>query len=157
MDVPLNVGIVDGFVRDTLALGDTTGDGHKDFTLDKEQIKHLNKGKVYVEIENGLPVSVSVNLALMNRGRQTLLSIPQSGAPIVYSAATVDADGNVVAPAKGRTLIELNQQEVEQYNPTELISYSVHMNTPGSGSPVRFRTSDNVRVRIWSHLFVKVN
>ena len=157
MDVPLNVGIVDGFVRDTLALGDTTGDGHKDFTLDKEQTKHLNKGKVYVEIENGLPVSVSVNLALMNRGRQTLLSIPQSGAPIVYTAATVDADGNVVAPAKGRTLIELNQQEVEQYNPTELISYSVHLNTPGGGSPVRFRTSDNIRVRIWSHLFVKVN
>ncbi|MBI5474491.1 MAG: hypothetical protein HY961_19305 [Ignavibacteriae bacterium] len=157
VDVPLHLGIVDGYIRDTLALGDTTGDGHKDFTLDKSQTQRLNNGKVYIEIENGLPVSVSLNVGLMDRQRNMLLMIPQSGAPIVYQAASVDAEGNVVTPAKGRTLIELNQREVEQYNPTELISYAVRMNTPGGGSPVRFRTSDNVRVRIWSHLFVKVN
>ncbi len=156
VDLPLTLGIANGYVRDTLALGDTTGDGHKDFTLDKEKTKHLNSGKVYVEIENGLPVGVSVKLALLDRTQRLLLSVPQSGSPLTYAAASVDGDGNVVAPSKSTRVIELTAQEAEQYNPAELISYAVQMNTTDNGPAVKFKTTDNVRVRVWTHLKVKV-
>ncbi|MEO8167292.1 MAG: hypothetical protein ABI623_03535 [bacterium] len=156
LNVPLSLGIVAASVRDTLAIGDTTGDGHKDFTLDKEKTKYYNSGKVYVEIENRLPVGVSVNVALLNRAFQNILSVPQSGVPISFGAAPVDAGGNVIAAAKSTRVIELSKQEVEQYNPAEFVSYSVNMNTPGNGPAVKFKTSDNVRVRVWSNLSVRV-
>ncbi len=155
VDVPMTLGIVSAVVRDTLALGDTTGDGKKDFVVDKTQ--RYNKGKMYIEIENGLPVGLSVNVGLMNRSRQTLLSIPQSGTPLVYAPAQVDGNGYVTAAAKSRTIIELNRQQLEQWDPAELISYAVTANTPGNGPPVRFRTTDNVRIRLWTQLSVKVN
>lgn len=155
VDVPMTLGIVSAVVRDTLALGDTTGDGKKDFIVDKTQ--RYNKGRMFIEIENGLPVGLTVNVGLMNRLRQTLLSIPQSGSPLVYAPAQVDGNGYVTAAAKSRTFIELNKQELEQWDPAELISYGVTANTPGNGPPVRFRTTDNVRIRLWTQLSVKVN
>lgn len=157
LNVPLNLGIVAANVCDTLAIGDTTGNGHKDFTLDKEKTKYVNTGNVYVEIENRMPVSVSVNVALLNRARQNLLSIPQSGVPLSFSAAAVDANGNVIAAAKSTSVIELTRQEVEQYNPAEFVSYSVNLNTPRGGPAVKFKTSDSVRIRVWSHLSVRVH
>ncbi len=156
LNVPLALGIVSANVRDTLAIGDTTGSGHKDFTLDKEKTKYVNTGKVYIEIENRLPVGVSVNVALLNRAHQNLLSIPQSGAPISFAPASVDAGGNVIAAAKSTRVIELSQREVEQYNPAEFVSYAVSFNTSGGGPAVKFKTSDNVRVRVWSNLSVRV-
>ncbi|MBI4535335.1 MAG: hypothetical protein HY708_03590, partial [Ignavibacteriae bacterium] len=156
VQIPMNLGIVDGMYADTLVIGDSTGDGHKDFDFDKSRMDDINYGKMYIEVENGMPIQLTINLRLLDRSRQGLLLLPQSGQGINVTAARVDAEGNVTAPSGKSTVIELNRQEVQQFNPAEFLSYSVALvTTPGSPA-VRFKTTDYIRIRIWSSLSYRV-
>jgi hypothetical protein len=157
ISIPLNLGIVGGIVRDTLVIGDTLANGKKGFTIDKTYIDHYNFGKVYIELENGLPAEIAFNTALLNKSGGNLLTMPQSGQMIRLNSARVDANGNVVAPSKNTTVIELNQQEISQYNPSELVAFSVALNT-SSGSPtVQFKTDNQVKIRVWTSLSGRVS
>jgi hypothetical protein len=157
LDVPMMLGIVDGLYRDTLSLGDTTGDGHQDFQINRDRFNDVNYGKMYVEVENGMPIQVGIRLGLLNGDRQSLLQLPQSGQPMSFNEALVDAQGNIIAPARSTSTLELSDQDVRQFKPAEMLSYSFELHTPTGSSAVRFRTSDYVRVRIWSRLSYRVN
>jgi hypothetical protein len=157
LEIPMMLGIVDGVYRDTLLLGDTTGDGHQDYQINKDRLKSVNYGKMYVEVENGMPIQMGIRLHLLNGNRQILLQLPQSGQSIGFNAAIVDAQGNVFAPARSTSTIELSEQDVRQFNPASLISYSLELHTPAGGSAVRFRTSDYVKMRVWSSFSYRVN
>jgi len=157
MDIPLRLSITNGSFRDTLVLGDSTGDGEKDFDPKKEPISSLNYGKMYLEVNNAIPLQVGINMSLMNALRQPLLLIPQSGSPIQFNAPAVDGAGDVVVPAKSTAIIELSYADVQQFNPSEFMAYAVSlMTTPGSPA-VRFKTTDYIQIRIWSALSYRVN
>jgi hypothetical protein len=157
LDVPMMLGIVDGLYRDTLSLGDTTGDGHQDFQINKDRFNDVNYGKMFVEVENGMPIQVGIKLGLLDGGRQSLLQLPQSGWPMSFNEALVDAQGNIIAPARSTSTLQLSEQDVRQFKPAEMLSYSFELHTPTGSPAVRFRTSDYVRVRIWSRLSYRVN
>ena len=157
LDIPMMLGIVDGVYRDTLSLGDTTGDGHQDYHINKDRLNDVNYGKMFVEVENGMPIQVGIRLRLLNDGRQSLLQLPQSGQSLSFNEALVDAQGNVIAPARSTSTLELSEQDIRQFNPAQLLSYSLELHTPTGSSAVRFRTSDYVKVRIWSRLSYRVN
>ncbi|MFN0159456.1 MAG: hypothetical protein ACKVRP_15450 [Bacteroidota bacterium] len=157
LEVPLMLGIVDGAYRDTLAIGDTTGDGQTDYTVNKSRIRDVNFGKIFIEVQNGMPLQVGVNLALLNNTRQSLLSIPQSGSPVLVNAAAVDNDGNVTLAARSTSTIELSAHDVRQFDPSEFMTYALSLiTTPGSPA-VRFKTTDYIRIRVWSTLSYRVN
>ncbi len=157
LDVPLRLGLVDGAYSDTLVVGDTTGDGHKDFDLHKSTIDNLNSGKFFIQVENGIPMQIGVLTRLLGHTQQTLLLVPQSGQPILATAATVDGNGNVTLPARSAATFELNQQEVRQFNPAELLTYFVTLQTTPGSPAVSFKTTDYIRIRIWSQLSTRVN
>lgn len=157
LQVPLMLGIVNGTYRDTLDIGDTTADGYRDYTLNKDALNDVNHGTTYIEVLNGMPLQIGVSLRLLDRSRQSLLLVPQSGQGVQVTAASVDGAGNVVLPAQSRASFALNQSEVRQFIPAEFLTYSFSLvTTPGSPA-VRFRTSDYVRVRIWSTLSYRVD
>jgi hypothetical protein len=157
LEVPLNLGIVNGTYRDTTALGDTTVDGRKDYSIDKRLMNNVNSGRMVIEILNGMPVQLGVSLRLLDSTKQTLLTLPQSGQEMQFSAAAVDADGNVTVPANGSASVVLNNADVRQFDPAEHLSYGISLITTPGANAVRFKTSDYVRIRVWSQLSYRVN
>jgi hypothetical protein len=152
VSIPLTLGIVNGTVRDTIVIGDTAANGKKSTNFDQKTINSYNHGKVYIELENGVPAEIAFNAVLLTKTWTNLLMLPQSGQMIRLQAARVDANGNVVAPAKNTTVIELNQHELSQYNPAEFIGFSVALNTSSESPTVQFKTDNQVRVRVWTQV-----
>jgi len=157
LEVPLMVGIANGSYRDTLVVGDTTGDGNRDFSINKSRLREVNHGKLFIEVENGIPMQIGLELELLERAGYRLLHLPHAGSAISIAAATVDGTGNVTLPRTSRVTIELSSNDVRQFDPAEFISYAVSLTTTPGSSAVRFRTSDYVRIRVWSTLSYKVN
>jgi hypothetical protein len=157
LQVPLMLGIVSGTYGDTLVIGDSTGDGRKDFDLNKDRINDVNSGSLYIEIENGMPLQVGVQMRLLDSLQRSLLLVPQNGSTVGTAAASVDPQGNVTVPAHTTSSFSLDQSEVRQFNPTEFVTYAVSLTTTPGSPAVRFRTTDYLRVRIWSRLSYRVN
>ena len=124
--------------------------------MDKSKLNDVNSGKVYIEIENGMPLEVGLTMRLLGRTGQSVLLLPQSGQPLAVAAARVDGEGKVMVPAERTSVIELNRADVEQFNPAEFLTYAVSLATTPGSSAVRFKTSDFIRVRIWSTFSYRV-
>ncbi len=157
LQIPLMMGIVNGTYSDTVALGDTTADGRKDYTINKDRINDVNSGAVFIEVKNAMPLQVGFTLRLLDIAKQPLLLIPQSGPPMQVAAAAVDGDGNVTIPANSTLSFQLNENEVRQFIPAEHLSYSFSLVTTQGAPAVRFKTTDYVQVRLWSTLAYRVN
>jgi hypothetical protein len=157
LQIPLMMGIVDGIYRDTLALGDTTADGRKDYTIDKERINDMSSGSIVIEVKNAMPVQVGFTLRLLDVDKHSLLRVPQSGSELFVGPATVDGEGNVTLSANSTATFQLNEQELRQFNPAEYLTYDLSLVTAPGAPAVRFRTSDFVQVRAWSKLTYRVN
>lgn len=152
VSVPLSLGLGNGTVRDTLVIGDTLNNGKKGFTIDQSTLNQYNHGKVYIELENGLPAELAVNVSFLGASRAHLMTLPQNGVPIRLGGAQVDAGGNVIAPSRSTTVLELSRQELANYNPSEYLAYTVGLNTSSGGSTVQFKTDNHVKVRVWTQL-----
>jgi hypothetical protein len=157
LDIPLRLSLSSGQLRDTLAVGDSSGDGTRDFELNKGPISDLNSGNVYFEVENSLPMKTGIRLALLGSARQHLLMLPQSGTPLELVAPQLDPQGMVTVPARSTAVIALSSSEVQQFNPAEYLVYEIHLDTAPGSSVARFTASDNVRIRVWSSLSYRVN
>ena len=157
LQVPLMMGIVSGTYADTVALGDTTADGRKDYSINKNRINDVNSGTVFIEVINAIPAQVGFSLRLLDTSKQSLLRVPQSGQEIPINAAPVDGEGNVILPASSTASFSLNENEVRQFNPAEFLTYSISIVTTPGAPVVRFKTTDYVQVRMWSTLSYRVN
>jgi len=155
LSVPLSVRIADGVFADTLVMGDTTGDGTADHRIDPRQLNDFNSGRMFVEIDNGLPMGVKVKLTLLDRNRKPLLVIPQSEGDSITIAAGILAGGDVQAPARSSRFVELQNAELQSLNVADFVQLGVAVNTPGLG-PVNFNTTDRVRVRVWTQFSYRV-
>jgi hypothetical protein len=140
-----------------VSLGDTTGDGYVDYSINRERINELNSGRLFFDVVNGIPLQVTVTVRLLNSSRQTILVLPQSGQGIQVGAAGVDGQGNVNTAVRSTSSVELNRQEVHEFIPAAFLAYSVSLNTTPGSPAVRFRTTDFVRLRVWSNLSYRVN
>ncbi|MBX2990330.1 MAG: hypothetical protein KF749_04070 [Bacteroidetes bacterium] len=150
VDVPLNIGIVGGTVRDTLVIGDTSGNGRRGVTFDQSFLDRYNKGNVYIELENGTPADLTFKTSLLNLSLQNLLTLPHQGHLVHLSAAQVNSAGDVVAPSRSTTVLELTANDLSQFNPAEFVAYTVGLNTAGGSSTVQFKTNHQVKVRVWT-------
>jgi len=156
LDLPLIVGVTSGVVKDTVAFGDSDGDGETDFEVDRSTFDRLNYGRVFFELTNGLPVEVRFRMHFLDQSLIRLLSVPQGG-EINAASALVDAQGFVTLPSNVRAIIELNQDEVSKFRPSEFMGFEYSLVTAANGSIVRFRTIDSVRTRVWTTISLKAN
>jgi hypothetical protein len=154
--VPLTLSIVGGAFEDTVAFGDTTGDGNSEYALNADLLNDINFGKVHFDVTNDLPLGVSVTLTLLDKGRNPLLTLPQTaGDALSVLPATVLA-GEAVAPSLSTRLIQLSGDEVRLFGKSKYVRYGLALATPGTGT-VTFRSDQFIRFRVWSELSYQVN
>ena len=155
LSVPLSIRIADGVFADTLVMGDTTGDGTADSRIDPAQLDNFNSGRMFVEIDNGLPLAVKIKMVMLDRNRRPLLVIPQSEGDSIAIAAGIIAGGDVQASARSSRIVELQNVELRSLNAADFVQVGVAVNTPGTGA-VNFNSTDRVRVRVWTQLSYRV-
>ncbi|MER3525204.1 MAG: hypothetical protein C4326_14440 [Ignavibacteria bacterium] len=156
VSVPLTLGLQSGIVRDTLVIGDTLNNGRKGFMIDQATLDQYNRGKVFIELENGVPAELGVTVSFLGASRTHLMTLPQPGVPIRLAAAQVDGSGNVVASSRSTTVLELSRQELANYNTSEFLSYVVGLTTSSGSSAVQFRTDNQVKIRMWTQLMGRI-
>jgi hypothetical protein len=156
LSIPLNLSISDGAFADTALFGDTTGSGERENRIDDKALNDVNYGKLYIEIENGLPMQVAMKIALLDRSKKFLLGLPQVPGDSIRISPAMVAGGEVQSPVKSVTVLQLQSSEVRQFNPAEFVQYAITLVTP-PGQMVNFRTTDMVRVRIWAEFSYEVN
>jgi hypothetical protein len=157
LEVPLMLGISNGVYRDTLVVGDTTGDGVRDYSVNRDKLRNMNRGTVFLDLVNAMPLEVGLTVHLLDAHRQVLLILPQSGGRIRADAAQVDPGGNSVLPVTSRSSIQLLPAEVDQLDSVEFVAYEADFSTTAGSPAVRFRISDYVNIRAWSILSYRVN
>ncbi len=156
LSVPLTLSIPNGLLSDTTTIGDTTGDGMADRRIDERTLERVNRGEVFLEVENGLPVALSVKMGLLDRAGRVLLWIPQAaGDSIVVPSATV-SQGDVRSPMVTSSSVSLTQEEIGHFNVAELVIFAIGLQT-AQGDVVNFRVSDTVRIRSWAQLSYRMD
>jgi hypothetical protein len=156
LSVPMSLRIIGGCFADTLVMGDTTHDGKADTIVDPDFMKDVNLGRMHLEIDNALPLGVKVKVVLLDNAHRPVLTIPQSeGDSLEIGAATV-VNGDVQSAAHTSRILELKGTELTLFNSAVYVKMSVSTSTSGS-EVVNFRTTDNVRVRVWSEFSYRVN
>jgi hypothetical protein len=153
--VPLTLRIAGGGFADTLALGDTTGDGNSDYAANADFFDKVNAGTVHFELENDFPLGVKLVLHFLDHERRLLLVLPQtSGDSLVLQAAVVSG-GEVVSPGRTVRTISLSEPEVRLFAQAQFVRYGISLETPGA-DPVNFRASDALEMRVWSEFTYEV-
>ncbi len=156
LSIPLNLSIGAGSLTDTVAFGDTTGDGNSDYQKNEKLFNGINSGLVHIDIENGLPMQVGFTVTLLDHERRPVLSLPQGVGDSLSIGSAVMSGGVVQAAVRSSRTIALSRDEVRRFEPAQFVRYAVSIATPGT-QPVSFRATDYVRVRIWTQLSEQVN
>jgi len=135
LDIPSNIGIKKGTVRDTVKL---------DF--DKKYMDQVQSGEIIFEIENGIPTSIQASILLLDATGIPQRPIPAN--PITIAAAQVSGDGFVSAPGLTNTAITLSYDELRALVNAQSGVLTIQLDTPPASPSVKFRTSDRVKFRI---------
>ena len=151
VEIPLKVGIMNGLARDTTQVS-ISADTRKD-------IDRTNYGKVYFEVQNGLPSAVHISIELLDSQQRELLALPKASQPnLSVSGAQVDAQGKAILPASSTSYIELASDDVKRIQLTQFVGFSMAIETTGGGTvPVQFRTTDFIHLRAYSTLNYRAN
>lgn len=156
LSLPMSLRIVDGMFTDTLVMGDTTGDGEADRRLDEKTLRDMNAGILHVEVDNGTPLAMKLKVSLMDRTRKMLLMVPQTEGDSIAIAGGAVLNGDVSAATRSTFSVALQNADIRQFNLADLVKVDLALATSGTGA-VNFRTTDNVRVRVWTQFSYKVN
>lgn len=156
LSIPMSLRITNGHFADTLVMGDTTGDGNADDRLDEETISDFNYGKLHVEIDNGLPLDVKVKVGLLDRARRMLLAVPQTEGDSIAIAGGSVVNGDVQSASRSVRTLDLLGTDLRQFNLAELVTVDLALASSGS-TTVNFRTTDRVRVKMWTEFSYRVN
>ena len=155
LSVPLTVSIAGGAFADTVAWGDTTGDGNSDYQSNADLFKNINSGRVHLDVENGLPMAAAFMITLLDRDHRVVMSLPQTvGDSVAVPAAAVVA-GEVIASTESRRVIALTQSEVRMFERAKYVRYGISLATPGT-QPVSFRSNEFIKMRLWSEFSYQV-
>lgn len=145
-DIPFNLSVVGGVFRDTASVE----------PFDSKEANKMNIGTLHIEVQNGLPTRARARVVLLDSSHTALLTIPQSGLPIDLSPAPVNGQGLVSASVPTSVAITLTGSDIQKFSRVKFTAIEVDVDTT-PGSPVQFRTSDVVLVRVWATLSYRVS
>jgi hypothetical protein len=144
-----------GILQDTTVIGDSTGDGQTDQWVDETTAEKLTAATAFVEVENGIPGTLRVKLAMLDAVGTVLFWVPAAqGDSLVIDAPDI-VDGDVVAPRVTRTPLELSVDGLRQLSRVSRVAYTIAAETP-AGQSVNVMLSDQVVMRSWAQLTYRV-
>jgi hypothetical protein len=165
LSFPIRLGIVNGVLRDTIALGKQN--------IDKNTYSKVETGNIYFKIENGFPFRLNVSAdmfkALATDSSQIdtnslLISLPRGAdsttgrladPPIVVDSSTYFSGGG---QAISYTYISLIPADVEKITSADIMAVRIKLKTSGnSGETVIFQTSDLLHLKIFANVSYNVD
>lgn len=156
LEFPLKVGIANGHIATT----ENIFEGNGGERIPKEITRSVKSASLNLTITNAMPVQIGVRMNLLgfdstlNR-RDTLLRIVPSG---LIRAATVDQNGYVVSPMVSKVSFALNNSDIDKLNAADSVYVRFDIATSNNGVlPVRFRTTDYVKVRASGGITYTIN
>lgn len=147
-DIPANIGIHGGVIRDTVKIGDESDDGGNKVNLDSTMIDKILNGNLSFTFRNGIPVRISASIILLRPDSTVIQYLPSSG-PVNVSSSQIGADGFSSIPVNSQLNVPLNRSEVDNINRAKYAVLEIQMDTPPISPAVKFRNNDLIRVRIF--------
>jgi len=154
MSFPFDLGIAGGTFVDTFDV-DSSG-------ISEDDIKSVKSLELTLEFENGIPVELSFVGYALDEDGNALLRIPPSynaADKITIAAPSVNGQGFVISPANSKTVIAFTGEDAKTFLRNNRITATIKFLTPpiNSNNPVKFRVSDNVRLKLYAKAILKVN
>ncbi|HEX9614357.1 MAG TPA: hypothetical protein VGA55_02580, partial [Bacteroidota bacterium] len=153
MAFPVRIGIDNGAVRDTVPLNVKE-------KFPKSFASSTKSGTLYFDIVNRFPFSLEFRSALLQYGSgntvDTLTMIPSDG-PRVIPASPVDGTGSAIDSTISRFAITMTETQAQFFELSDLMWIELNLETANSGSVVKLKDSDYVRVRASANLVYQVN
>ncbi len=150
---PVKIGITNAVLRDSVSINTKE-------QFPKGLAESSKSGTLFFDIENGLPLSLTFRAFLVGDGpgatRDTLLLIPTDG-PRLIAPANVDASGNVTTSTVSRFSITLVGDNLAKFEASDAMLVQFGVETTNSGSIVRVRDTDFVKVRASGNIVYTVN
>ncbi len=153
--LPLDIGIAGGTFRDTTTI-DT-------IEISDSDINGINSVFVTLNIENKIPAKISAKATILDKNTKVpLFDIPASYnsiSEIIINPAEVDNNGFAIAAASTIQTIELKGEDARSFIRNRTIAFNLTLLTPpeGSNAPVKFRNTDQIKVRISGSIDFKLN
>lgn len=144
IEVPIKLGIGGGEFTDT-----------SDVNIDesnRENLDNLLSASISMNIENGMPLGISVISEFYDEDGNFLFRFPPNRAPnpatLNVPGGLVDVNGKVTTPRTNTFTLQVNQDEFSKLTLAKKIVSTVSLNTTGVNAlPVQFRTSDKIKLK----------
>ena len=153
---PLTCALTGGTVRDTAAVGDTTGAGAGHTVMDAKTASAVTGVTLHVVTDNGIPLGARLKLHFLDAAGKLTLVVPQSAGDSVDVPAPALSGGDVQGPAHAERIIRLSGTEIQQFNHAVTVAYAIAVASPGTGA-VNFTSAETIRVRVWAEFSFQVN
>lgn len=153
LNVPFDMGIRNGIIRDTLTIGGSGDD------IDRDMVDLINYGMIYFESVNRIPLGIDVRMNLLDRDGTVLRQIPAHGAPPIgvgpapvdesrMSADTVYSDMQV---------LELTGDDISAIIDADRAELVLYIHTTEDVENVIFRSSDTFAIRIYASFNIRAD
>lgn len=154
LSIPLNLSVA-GTFADTLAFGDTTGDGNSDYRENRELLESMNSGSIHLLVDSEIPLRCASKVVLLDRFHQPVLWFPQiDGDSLLVNAPPVSG-GEVTGSARTLQTLPLSAAEIRSLERVKFVRLVLGLSSAGTG-PVRFRSTGHFRARVWSEMSYRV-
>jgi hypothetical protein len=147
-DIPANIGIQGGVIRDTVEIGGESDDGGNKVKLDSTMIDKIRSGNLSFTFRNGIPARIRASIILLRSDFTVIQRFPSSG-PVNVSTSQVGEDGFSSIPVHSQLNVPLNRSEVDNVNRAKYAVLEIQMDTPPASPAVKFRSNDLIQVRIF--------
>ncbi len=156
IEIPFNVGIVNGVFSDTIDL-----DIEQDI---RDRIKNGQEATVFLEIENGIGAKVQYGGYITDANYKYLIALPNAASNggdslVTINGGTVNATtGRVSTPSKDSLTITLKGTDFVNLSEARYIIMKIRLDTSlPAGSPVKFYADDKIKIRAYARLSAKVD
>ena len=139
-DIPLNLGISSGVIKDTLELNiDSTGN---------DEINNVNYAEVTFEITNSIPIGLTFVGYVVDDNFIKELRLPPSYNDIDsirIPKPTVSDNGDIIEPGRLTQTLKLKGEDVQKFLNNSKMIIEIRFATGGDNNiPVKFRTSNKI-------------
>lgn len=150
VDFPLNIGIKNGTVRDTLKV-------EEGIRISQDDIDRINEGNLVIQVLNSIPASLKLSFKMLNATKDTVLGIYPRTDSIFVRAANVGADRFSSDSVRSEVHLRVARQDIRNFVNAKFIEAVVNLNTTPSAATAKFRTTDSIRMRIHGTLNYRVD
>lgn len=146
VEIPMHLNLEAGEINDTseVAFDHNT----------REKMSAINSGYIVIDLENHMPVDMTVEPAILDEDYKVLLEPkPIGGGEFLVNAADVDNSGRTLKSTESFTSLEISGDDFKKFLLSKWVRFRLKMKSPGNGA-VLFRSQDYIKIRAYAKMNV---